>query len=192
MAAASELGGLWLVLFAGLALALLALGAFARGALESRARRRRLRVRGERAQRGEREAEGMLERAGWLVLGRQVQGSYELWAGGQARAIGVRADYLVEAEGRRFVAEVKTGLKAVDVGNPATRRQLLEYRVAFEVEGVLLVDAESGRVDEVRFPLPGASASAPQGGPNRLIWLFAGALLGAGAALAWGADLFSS
>lgn len=132
----------------------------------------------------------MLERAGWTVLAQQVQGSYELWAGGVTRVIGLRADYVVEAGGRRFVAEVKTGQRAVELSNPATRRQLLEYRMAFDVEGVLLVDAEAGRVDEVRFPLPGAGRG--ESGPGSLIWLLAGLVLGAGAALAWGGGFFSN
>jgi hypothetical protein len=169
-------------------LALLALGAFVRGELEGWGRRRRQRARTERAQRGEREAEGLLEGAGFRVIGRQVQGAYRLWAGGEERSIGVRADYVVEAGGRRLVAEVKTGVWAVEIGNAATRRQLLEYRVAFDVEGVLLVDAEAGRVDEVRFPLPGRAAGGR--GPGGLIWLLAGVVLGAGAVLALGGDFF--
>jgi hypothetical protein len=35
---------------------------------------------------------------------------------------------------------------------PATRRQLLEYLLAFEVHGVLLVDLDEGRVRPVEFP----------------------------------------
>lgn len=185
---AVEFEGAWLVLFGGLALALLALGAFVRGALERGSRRRRMRARLARAQRGEREAEAMLERAGWSVVGSQVQGSYELWAGGKTRPVGLRVDYLVEAGGQRFVAEVKTGTKAVDLANPATRRQLLEYRVAFDVEGVLLVDAEAGRVEEVRFPWPGAGATRGSGG--RWVWLLAGLALGAGSAFGVRSDFF--
>jgi hypothetical protein len=185
-----EFEGAWLIVVAGLALALLALGAFVRGEVEGWLRKRRLRARTARAQRGEREAAAMLERAGWTVLAQQVQGSYELWAGGVTRVIGLRADYVVEAGGRRFVAEVKTGQRAVELSNPATRRQLLEYRMAFDVEGVLLVDAEAGRVDEVRFPLPGAGRG--ESGPGGLIWLLAGLVLGAGAALAWGGGFFSN
>lgn len=176
-------------MFAGLALALLSLGAFARGALERGVRRRRLKARLVRAQRGEREAEALLERAGWAVVGCQVQGSYNLWVAGKERSVGLRADYLVEAQGRRFVAEVKTGTKAVDLGTSATRRQLLEYRVAFDVEGVLLVDAEAGRVEEVRFPLPG-SGGAGRGG--RFVWLLAGLVLGAGGGLALETIFFSN
>lgn len=191
-----EFEAAWVILAGGVVVALIALGALARGALEARARRRRLTTQMARAQRGERAAEALLEAAGWSVVGQQVQGSYELWVGGRARAIGVRADYMVEAGGRRFVAEVKTGRRAVDVGHPATRRQLLEYRVAFEVEGVLLVDAEAGTVDEVRFPWPGAGGPAASGGgrrgPDGLFWLLAGLAAGAGAALAFGGDFFSN
>ncbi len=183
-----EVEGAWLVVFAGLAVALLSLGAFVRGVLQKWSRRRRMRGRMARAQRGEREAEALLERAGWAVVGCQVQGSYGLWVGGRERPVALRADYLVEAQGRRFVAEVKTGTKAVDLGTPATRRQLLEYRVAFDVEGVLLVDAEAGRVEEVRFPLPGAGAS--KGG--RFVWLLAGLVLGAGGGLALETIFFSN
>ena len=62
-----------------------------------------------------------------------------------------RADLLVEARsrsgflrGQRFVAEVKTGERAIDPTHPATRRQLMEYLHVFEVDGVLLVDREAG------------------------------------------------
>jgi hypothetical protein len=50
------------------------------------------------------------------------------------------------------VVEVKTGALAPKIETSATRRQMLEYRVAFDVDGVLLVDAESGTVHEVTFP----------------------------------------
>ena len=72
----------------------------------------------------------------------------------------MRADFVVVRRGRRYVAEVKTGQAAPDIAAPATRRQLLEYRCAFGVDGVLLVDAEAGRVHAVDFALPPAAAAA--------------------------------
>jgi hypothetical protein len=64
----------------------------------------------------------------------------------------------------RYIAEVKTGRAAVRLDTAATRRQLLEYRVAFDVDGVLLVDAEAGEIRLVEFPLsrgrPGYDARA--------------------------------
>ena len=67
----------------------------------------------------------------------------------------LRADYLVGHGALVFVAEVKTGLKAPRVETPGTRRQLLEYRIAFDVDGVLLVDVDAGRIQAVTFPLFG-------------------------------------
>ena len=72
------------------------------------------------------------------------------------RVIALRADLLVERGGRRYVAEVKTGEAAPSLATAATRRQLLEYLIAYRVDGVLLVDAERGSVHEVEFPGAGA------------------------------------
>ena len=58
----------------------------------------------------------------------------------------MRADYLVERRGRRYLAEVKTGAHAPRLDLPATRRQILEYGLAFQTSGVLLVDADAERV----------------------------------------------
>jgi hypothetical protein len=68
----------------------------------------------------------------------------------------LRADYLVEGRGERLVAEVKTGELAPQLATAATRRQLLEYHVAFAVDGVLLVCPEEGAIHRVEFSLPGA------------------------------------
>ena len=65
----------------------------------------------------------------------------------------MRADYLVEADGEVLVAEVKTGDVAPRIETAATRRQLLEYHVAFEVDGVLLVCPERGVIHRVDFGL---------------------------------------
>ncbi len=65
---------------------------------------------------------------------------------------GLRADLLVERRGRVFVAEVKTGPAARPTA-PDTRRQLLEYRIAFDCDGVLLVDMDAERVLRVDFDL---------------------------------------
>jgi len=114
--------------------------------------RRRARV----ALRGEATAEAVLARAGFRVRERQVPLVFPVVCDGEALAIALRADLVVERGGRRYVAEVKTGDAAPSLTTAATRRQLLEYLVAYRVDGVLLVDAERGSVHEVEFP--GASA----------------------------------
>lgn len=111
------------------------------------------RRRNARAIAGEARAEKLLRQVGCAILGRQVTTAYALRIDGERFDVSLRADYVVEIDERRFVAEVKTGLVAPRLDTAATRRQLLEYRVAFDVDGVLLVDAETGRVHAVEFPL---------------------------------------
>jgi hypothetical protein len=101
----------------------------------------------------------LLTKAGYRLIGSQVKATYDLWIDGQSLSIELRADYVVERRGRSFVAEVKSGRHAPSLETAATRRQLLEYRMAFAVDGVLLVDGETGLIHEVRFPGERYSAS---------------------------------
>jgi len=143
---------------------LVALGAIALLVLQSvrlwvaRSRPRRRLERNRRAGvEGEILAERLLRERGYEVEGRQVGGSYELLVDGAPRRVVVRADFVVRRGGRRFVAEAKGGRVAGQLETIATRRQVLEYCVAFDVEGVLLVDARAGEVSLVQLPRPGAS-----------------------------------
>jgi hypothetical protein len=95
---------------------------------------------------------------------------------GESVPVTVRADYLVVRAGRRYVAEVKTGSTAPSAHHVATRRQLLEYRHAFEVDGVLLVDPEEDSVSEVSFP--GGPAAQSPSRLLRLRWILVGAAVG--------------
>jgi hypothetical protein len=107
-------------------------------------------------------------------LGRQVRRVWSVLADGQEVSFDLIADYLVEAAGAAWVAEVKTGERALSLLHGPTRRQLLEYRHAFGVQGVLLVDAEAQRVRRIQFrePAPRAQAS------RALLWLALGLMLG--------------
>lgn len=115
-------------------------------------RRLRLRWRSSRARRLEAEAARILERAGYTVLAEQVTTTCDVLRDGEPLAPTLRADYLVTRRGRTYVAEAKSGSRAPDLAERATRRQLLEYAVTYDVDGVLLVDTEAGRVVEVAFP----------------------------------------
>jgi len=110
------------------------------------ARVRRLGARGERA------ALRLLRRRGYRVLGTQVSGAVLVVVDGAERRFPVRADALLRRRERRFVAEIKAGAVAARLGNRGTRRQLMEYAHAFDVDGVLLVDAARGEILEVEFP----------------------------------------
>ena len=111
----------------------------------------RARRRAGRAIAGEDGAAELLRRAGFTILGRQVRTWWSPLVDGVPFETEVRADYLVEAEGEVLVAEVKTGEAAPRFETAATRRQLLEYHVAFEADGVLLVCPERGAIHRVDF-----------------------------------------
>lgn len=105
------------------------------------------------AQRGEDGAIDVLASAGFTVVDHQVTGEWRFWLDDEPVDVRCRADLLVEGDEGRFIAEVKTGERAIDPTLPATRRQLLEYRLAFPVDGLLLVDMEERRVVRVWFDL---------------------------------------
>jgi hypothetical protein len=155
-------------------------GALAFHLVKQLARRRRVR-RAARAHQAERAAAVVLERAGYTVLGRQVRRVWSVLADGEEVRFDLIADYLVEAAGAAWVAEVKTGERALSLLHGPTRRQLLEYRHAFGVAGVLLVDAEAQRVRRIEFrgPAPGARA------PRALFWLGVGCVLGLALSRYW-------
>jgi hypothetical protein len=128
---------------------------------------RRARVRAARAGEGESDAVGLLEAAGYRIVAKQARAWWTPTIDGEPHETELRADYLVEADGALFVAEVKTGDAAPDLSTAATRRQLLEYEIAFSVAlgatGVLLVIPERGTIHRVQFP---RATAAPPDDPN--------------------------
>lgn len=172
-----DLGGSALVL--AVLLGLLALQAALRQAYRlSRGARSPARLRARRAAQGEREAADLVRGHGFRVLGEQVRGVVRFWVDGERREVGVRADLLLARGRRRFVAEVKTGRLAPDPAHGATRRQLLEYARAFDVDGVLLIDMEARQIVEVDFERKTGLGLVP-GLALLLAGLLGGALLGA-------------
>ena len=120
---------------------------------------RRAVLRAKRAGGGEEDAATMLRRAGFRIVARQARTWWSPTVDGEPHETELRADYLVEGhEGELLVAEVKTGDEAPQLSTAATRRQLLEYQVAFRIafgaDGVLLVCPELGAIHRVQFPLP--------------------------------------
>ncbi len=118
--------------------------------------RRVLRARVARTRRlgraGEERALRLLARAGYEILGREVTAEGRLHVDGRERAFLVRADAIVRRRRRTYVAEMKGGPRVSRVTHRETRRQMLEYALVFDVDGVLLVDAEGGQVHEISFP----------------------------------------
>lgn len=119
------------------------------------------RARAARAGAGEDLAADMLERAGFRVVARQVRTAYAPLVDGEPQRTELRADYIVTRDGEQLIAEVKTGAAAPSLATAATRRQLLEYHVAFAVDGILLVCPERGAIHRVEFPIAQKLALPP-------------------------------
>jgi hypothetical protein len=112
------------------------------------------RRRAARAMAGEDAAQQLLEGAGFHIVARQARITWAPLVDGEPHETELRADYLVGIDDEIYVAEVKTGDEAPRLATAATRRQLLEYHVAFAVDGVLLVCPELGTIQRVEFPVP--------------------------------------
>lgn len=101
--------------------------------------------------RGEQDAEQLLVDHGYEILDRQLSNTFTLWCDGEAVTFDLRADLLVSKDEIEYIAEVKTGESAPSLRNAATRRQLLEYTVAYDCPVILLVDVEGQSIQEVCF-----------------------------------------
>ncbi|CAN5675988.1 hypothetical protein BH11MYX1_BH11MYX1_20320 [soil metagenome] len=112
----------------------------------------RARRRAARARAGEDRAGEMLVAAGFSILERQARVAWAPLIDGAPCELELRVDYLVERDGELLVAEVKTGEAAPSIETAATRRQLLEYFIAFAADGILLVCPERDQILRVEFP----------------------------------------
>ncbi len=147
-------------------------GAAAALALRARLERWRMQRRFARGRVGEQQAVRLLERSGYRILQEQLSQETGFWMDEQWCPVTVRADFLVERRGKRFVAEVKTGSTAPNPASTATRRQLLEYSHVYDADGLLLVDMQSRRLHCIRF-----GRGQPLAPPRRSyawLWLLVG------------------
>jgi hypothetical protein len=123
-----------------------------------------------RGERGEHRAAFVLEAHGYAIRARQAQLQYSIEVDGRPRATTVVADFVVERNGERLIAEVKTGRMAPRVERAETRRQLLEYQLATGTRCVLLVDPDARTISQVAFPLAAHARPASSAG-SRLSWV---------------------
>ncbi len=139
----------WLVVLGLLALLLLVSIGWWRAATRLS---RRSKIRQSRARQAERKAEQLLKQHRFRILERQATVTWRLEIDGVCEEVASRADLVVERDGLLWVADVKSGELAPDPRRPATRRQLLEYLLAFGVDGALVVDMSSRTIRTVAFP----------------------------------------
>ena len=163
-------------LTAALLVCLLLAAAWITHRLGRAARNRQIRRRSERGRRAHQDARRVLEARGLRVEGAEVPVRGTVWLDGAPREFVLHLDYVVRDGERTLAVEVKSGDRAGSPHTGATRRQLLEYALLADVDGVLHLDMERGVLTEVDFDLPGRGPpSRPGRGPIFLLGVAVGA-----------------
>lgn len=140
----------------------------------------KLKKRFNHASRGELEAERLLEESGYTLDEKQTSSKLSMWINGEQFSYLVRPDAFASKENKRYLVEVKTGKQATNPKNTSTRRQLLEYFHGFDVDGVLLVDADLKKIHQVHFDArqvqvtepPLVLQNDPPSSKPRVLWAF--------------------
>ena len=91
-----------------------------------------------------------LRSRGYKILASQLREDVIIYIDGEAEKSIVRADYLVRRGWKLYVVEVKSGQQG-NAKLPAIRRQLLEYHMVYQPDGILLLDMEHKNLQEIRF-----------------------------------------
>ena len=105
----------------------------------------------KRAKAVEKDAEKLLRQQGYEIISSQNRGIYKLKVNEEIKEILIIPDFIVRKNNKIFVAEVKKGKEVGSIKNSHTRRQLLEYFVAYEPDGILLLDMNSSNINTVEF-----------------------------------------
>ena len=104
----------------------------------------------KRGRKGERNSIRLLENHGYKDLDEQIKLNGYFFIDGELSEFDLRPDLLVEKDGVKYIAEVKTG----EVANPSnrnTRRQLHEYSYYSNQDIVLLVDPIKKSIKKLSF-----------------------------------------
>lgn len=109
----------------------------------------------KRARRGESAAVKLLENRGYTITGIQEKRTIITWIDGKPKNNHLTVDLIAEKRGRTFIVEVKTGKRASSPLLAGIRRQLLEYFLAFNPDGMILLDMEKKELHEISFEITG-------------------------------------
>jgi Holliday junction resolvase len=114
-------------------------------------RAKRLRKRFSKSRQAEKEAEKILKKNGYAVIDAQKSKPLLITIGDKIHRYLVRIDYLARKRGKVYVVEVKSGEKIPYITNRETRRQMLEYYLAYQPCGILLLNMKNKSISEVKF-----------------------------------------
>jgi Holliday junction resolvase-like predicted endonuclease len=117
-------------------------------------RKKHQRKRFKRGLKLEQKAAKFLTSRGFTIIGEQVEYQHTYLINGEENSSKISIDYLVEKNSKVFVVEVKSGKSAISIKNRSTRRQLLEYAVTIECDGLYLLDMENKELQLIEFKFP--------------------------------------
>lgn len=126
----------------------------------------------QRAKSAEKKAVILLQKWGYTVLDVQLKEKVTITIDGKPHDSTVRADLLVRKGFKRYIVEVKTGGQT-SATLPNVRRQLLEYNLIYQPDGMFLLDMEKEVLKEIKF----TSVLPKQQLGRSVLLLLAGALL---------------
>jgi hypothetical protein len=95
-------------------------------------------------------AEALLKKQGYAIVARDPPASYAMLVAGEPQIVHIHADFLIEKEGKRLVANVRVG-EAAKLDKADTRATFIEHQHAFGVAAVLLIDPDASALSPVRF-----------------------------------------
>ena len=124
----------------------------------------------ELSQISQEEAEALLKKKGFKIIDKQKRADIVTYIDGKPNLAYVQADFIVERNGKKYVAEVKAGEMVSDPNEPSTRRQMLEYKFAYKPYELLLVNMLDRTIHTVDF-------ESPKYGEDRIFRLILGGLV---------------
>jgi len=136
-------------------------------------RTKRLRKRFSKSRQAEKEAEKILKRNGYAIIDAQKSKPLLVTIGDKVHHYLVRIDYLARKKGKIYVVEVKSGEKIPYITNRETRRQMLEYYLAYQPSGILLLNMKNKSISEVKFQFEGTISQKI----IKIVYFLAGAII---------------
>ena len=112
---------------------------------------KRLKRRFSKSRQAEKEAEKLLKKKGYTIIDFQKSKPLLITFGDKIHRYLIRIDYLVSKRGKIYVVEVKSGEKTSYITNRETRRQMLEYYLAYQPSGIILLNMKNKSISEVKF-----------------------------------------
>ena len=136
---------LWLLIFLSMVL-----GGLLYHGMATAFRRWRIARRFKRGLLAEKQAVRYLRKHGYKILAAQLQEPITVYVNGEPQESTVRADFLAKKGWKTYIVEVKSGQQGT-VRQAATRRQLLEYKLVYEPDGIILLDMEHHNLQKIDF-----------------------------------------